>query len=169
MAMPDVPGTAKQSIQHDNSSGAKFEKPRTQFAMAKKKKPGKTTDDERSSSKPPRTTGAAKKTKPRSEGLAANRLAPLTGLARDLYLQVLNRIAFQDYQECCLVDTLAEKLGKTPGRLKPAIRKLVELGYVTLEGDVYPIIFPTVEALRHQDPRLSEKEARRILAKARRA
>ena len=137
--------------------------------MAKKKKPRKTSAAGRSSPKPPRSTGAAKKTKPRSEGRAANRLPTLTGLARDLYLQVLNKIAFQDYDECCLVDTLAENLGKTPGRLQPAIRKLVELGYVTVEGEIYPIIYPTIEALRHQDPRLSEADAREILANVRRA
>ncbi len=90
-------------------------------------------------------------------------------MARDLYLQVLNKIAFHDYQECCLVDTLAQKPGKTPGRLQPAIRKLVDLGYITLEGDMYPIIYPTTEALRHQDPRLSEDDARKILANVRRA
>lgn len=114
-------------------------------------------------------TRPAEKTKQRSDGRVANRLTPLTGLARDLYLQVLNRIAFQDYQECCLVDTLAEKLRKTPGRLQPAIRKLVDLGYVTLEGETYPVIYPTIEALRHQDPRLSADDARKILANARQA
>ena len=135
--------------------------------MAKKKKSRKTTAVQRS--KLTRTTRAAKKVKPWSEGRPADRLPPLTGLARDLYLQVLNKIAFQDYQECCLVDTLAEKLGKTPGRLQPALRKLVELGYVTLEGEMYPVIYPTREALRQQDPRLSEDDARKILAKVRRA
>ena len=133
-----------------------------------KKKSRKLAGPKRPAPKPQRTSGAARKTKPQSESHAAERLAPLTGLARDLYLQVLNRIAFQDYEECCLVDTLAERLGKTPGRLQPAIRKLVELGYVTLEGEIYPVIYPTVEALRHQDPRLSEDDARNILAKARR-
>ena len=137
--------------------------------MAKQKKSRMTTAAGRSSPKPPRTTGAAKKTKPRVESRAGNRLRPLTGLARDLYLHVLNKIAFQDYGECCLVDALAEKLGKSPGRLQPAIRKLVELGYVTLEGEMYPVIYPTIEALRQQDPHLSEEDARKILAKARRA
>lgn len=134
-----------------------------------KKKSSKMAAAKRSEPKSPQSVRAVKQTKPPAENRATHRLAPLTGMARDLYLQVLNKIAFQDYEECCLIDALAEKFGKTPGRLQPAIRKLVDLGYVTVEGDVYPIIYPTIEALRQQDPRLSENDARRILAKVRRA
>ena len=153
---------------HGSTGPNSVRRPNNRFAMAKKKS-RKTTAAKRSSPKSPRTVRAARNTEPRGDIRGASRLAPLTGLARDLYLQVLNKIAFQDYEDCCLVDALAEQLGKTPGRLQPAIRKLVEWGYVTLEGEIYPIICPTIEALRHQDPRLSEKDARKILDKVRRA
>jgi hypothetical protein len=94
-------------------------------------------------------------------------MRPLSGLAREVFTHVLNSIAFGNYGDCCAVDGIAEQYAKTPGRLQPAIRKLVEQGYVTLEGDVFPIIYPTVAALRHQDPKLSKADAETILAKVR--
>ena len=96
------------------------------------------------------------------------RLPPLTGLARELFTRVINGIAFENYGDCCAVDDLAGELGKTTGRLQPAVRKLVKAGYVTVEGEVFPMIYPTVAALRHQDPKLSVDQAKAILAKVRR-
>jgi hypothetical protein len=95
------------------------------------------------------------------------KLGPLTGIAHDLFTHVLNSIAFEQYGDCCTVDDIAERFGKTPGQLQPAIRKLVEQGYVTVEGNLFPIIYPTTAALRHQDSRLSETQAKQILAKVR--
>jgi hypothetical protein len=118
---------------------------------------------------PPAKTAAAKKKSPkqaRPKRLVT--LPALTGLARDLFTHVLNGIAFEQYGNCCAVDDLAKKLGKPPGRLQPAIRKLVEQGYVTVEGNIYPIIYPTTAALRQQNPKLGQDEAETILAKARR-
>ena len=108
----------------------------------------------------PRQAGKKSLAKPK-------KLGPLTGIARDLFTHVLNSIAFERYGDCCSVDDLADRFGKTPGRLKPAIRKLLEQGYVTVEGEIYPVIYPTVAALRHQDPKLSKAEAQRILTRAR--
>lgn len=96
------------------------------------------------------------------------KLPALTGMAKELFTRVLNSIAFEHYGNCCAVDDLAEKLGKPSSRLQPAIRKLVEQGYVTVEGDIYPIVYPTAAALRHQNPKLSQQEAEQILAKAHR-
>lgn len=129
-----------------------------------------------------RTTQSATGKKPRRKneqtatvaGSTANRrrpqkkLGPLTGIAKELFTHALNSIAFEQYRDCCAVDDLAVKFGKTPGRLKPAIRKLVEQGYVTVEGKTFPILYPTIAALRHQDPKLSKAEAERILATVRR-
>lgn len=96
------------------------------------------------------------------------KLGPLTGIARELFTHVLNSIAFEQYHGCCAVDDLAETFAKTPGRLQPAIRKLVQQGYVTVEGKTYPILYPTVAALRQQDPKLNTADAERILATVRR-
>ena len=109
----------------------------------------------KSTRKPDRSRGRTKK------------LRPLTGSARDVFDHVLNSIAFEQYGDCCAVDALAEEFGKTPGRLQPTIRKLIEEGYVTVEGDIFQIIYPTVAALRRQDPKLSRHEAEEILAKVR--
>lgn len=98
----------------------------------------------------------------------AKPLPPLTGVARELFTHVLNSIAFENYDDCCAIDDLATRFGKTSGRLRPAIRKLAEHGYVTVEGDIFPIVYPTVAALRQQDPKLSVTEAKAILAKVRR-
>lgn len=98
----------------------------------------------------------------------AKPLPPLTGVARELFTHVLNSIAFENYDDCCAIDDLAARFGKSSGRLRPAIRKLVEQGYVTVEGDIFPIVYPTVAALQQQDPKLSVSEAKAILAKVRR-
>jgi DNA-binding transcriptional ArsR family regulator len=135
----------------------------------KRKKTAKTTANKKSSRKTSPRSKAAAQRKPAARHKSPRSLPPLTGMARDLYLQVLNKIAFEDYGECCLIENLAERFGKTPGRLQPAIRKLVEQGYVTVEGETYPVIYPTIAALRKQDQRLSEEDARKLLAKVKRA
>ena len=113
--------------------------------------------------------GATRKTANRRKAtVRPDELPALTGIAKELFTHVLNSIAFEQYGNCCAVDDLAEKLGKPSGRLQPAIRKLVEQGYVTVEGDIYPVVYPTAEALRHQNPKLSPKEAEQILARVRR-
>ena len=41
--------------------------------------------------------------------------------------------------------------------------KLAEQGYLMIEGKVAVNVYPTAAALRWQDPKLSEREARGIL------
>lgn len=117
------------------------------------------------------TKVSAAKRKPGNRATATAepaKLPVLTGVAKELFTRVLNSIAFEQCTDCCAVDDLAEKLGKPSGRLQPAVRKLVEQGYVTVEGDIYPIVYPTAAALRHQNPKLSQQEAEAIVAKVRR-
>ena len=78
---------------------------------------------------------------------------------------VLNAVAFQTHAGVGNVDSLAEKLSTTPGRLRHMVRKLVDQGYLTIEGKVAENVCPTVAVLRWQDPKLSEREAKRIVAK----
>ena len=104
--------------------------------------------------------------KPRKQ---KGKLPALTGNAQDVFRYVLNNIAFQNYRDCCALDDIAEHFGKTPGRLKPALRKLVDAGYVTTSGDIVEVVYPTVAALRKQDPHLSEAQAEALLRKVRRA
>ena len=47
--------------------------------------------------------------------------------------------------------------------MRPTLRKLVDQGYLTIEGKVAKNVYPTMAALRWQDPQLSEWEAKAIL------
>ena len=90
-------------------------------------------------------------------------LPPLTPRGQQIMSLVLNAVAFGTHPDLGNVDSLAEKLNTTPGRLRPALRKLVEQGYLTIEGNVAENVYPTVAALRWQNPKLSEREAKAIL------
>lgn len=76
---------------------------------------------------------------------------------------LLNAVAFGTHGDVGNVDSLAAKLGTTPGRLRPMLRKLAQQGYLTIKGDIDEKVFPTVAALRWQDPKLSERAAKAIL------
>lgn len=80
---------------------------------------------------------------------------------------LLNAIAFGTFDDAGDVESLAAKLGTTPGHLRPMLRKLTEQGYVTVEGKTTEYVYPTVAALRWQNPKLSEKEANAILKRLR--
>jgi hypothetical protein len=90
-------------------------------------------------------------------------LPPLTDVQQQVMAYVMNSITFESYDECCSVEAVAEHLGRTPGRSMPTLRKLVDKGYLTIDGEIFPWVLPTVEALRKQDPALSDEEARKIL------
>ena len=110
-----------------------------------------------------------KSTAPKGARKRRAKLEPITGTAQDVYRYVLNNIAFENYRDCCTVDDIAEHFGKTPGRLRPALRKLLDAGYITTSGNIVESVYPTVEALRRQDPRLSEADAEKLLRKLRRS
>ncbi len=76
---------------------------------------------------------------------------------------LLNAIAFHTHADEDNVDSLAEKLRTMPGRLGPMLRRLVAQGYLTIEGKVAENVYPTVAALRWQNPKLSERESEAIL------
>jgi hypothetical protein len=76
---------------------------------------------------------------------------------------VLNAVAFGTHANVSNVDSLAEQLKTKPGRLRLMLRKLVDQGYITIEGKVGENVLPTVAALRWQNPKLSEREAKAIL------
>jgi hypothetical protein len=103
---------------------------------------------------------AAKKSSPR-----AKRLPPLTEIQQQVMAYVLTSIALQHYDECCSVDRIAAELERHSDRFMPTLRKLEAKGYVTIEGETYPLIYPTVEALRQQDRRLTKAQARGIVKK----
>jgi hypothetical protein len=73
---------------------------------------------------------------------------------------LLNAVAFGTHGDVGNVYSLAGKLGTTSGRLRPMLRKLAQQGYVTIERDIGENVYPTMAALRWQDPKLSEREAK---------
>ncbi len=95
-------------------------------------------------------------------------LPPLNGVQQEVMTYVMNSIAFENYADCCSVDDMAAKFKRTPGRFMTTLRKLVASGYLTIKGETFPWVFPTVAALRSQDKNLSEAEAKKILAKIQR-
>jgi hypothetical protein len=95
-------------------------------------------------------------------------LPPLTGVQKQVMAHVMNSIALQDYEGCCSVERVAEQFQREANRFMPTLRKLAAKGYLSIEGTTYPVIYPTIDALRKQDPRLSDREAQKILKRVRR-
>ena len=86
----------------------------------------------------------------------------LTGRAQAIVTRVMNSIALHD-EDCCTVDNFAEEFKTTPGRLKTTLQRLEEAGLITITGEVTQLVVPTVSLLRHQDSRLSEAQAAKLI------
>jgi hypothetical protein len=86
----------------------------------------------------------------------------LKGRAQDIVMRLTNSIALHN-EDCCTVENFAEEFKTTPGRLKTTLQRLEEAGFITIVGDVTELVVPTAKLLRHQDRRLSEKEAEKLI------
>jgi hypothetical protein len=91
-------------------------------------------------------------------------LPPLTPRAREIVTYVVNAVALGAHDDDAEVGAIAEALKTTPARLAAIARKLEEQGWLTVKHD---FLYPTVEALRWQNPELSETEAKKVLKKLR--
>ena len=98
-----------------------------------------------------------------------SKLPELTSAEVAILSHILNSIAFENYGDCCTADEIAKALGRTPGRLSTTLKRLVDKGYLTMEGRVFPTAYPTVAALRKQDASFTDQAAKKLLAKLRRA
>ena len=94
---------------------------------------------------------------------AAAGLGPLKPAARQLVAHVISSMALQDYRHCCNLDGLARSLGKNPKRLQSTLKRLAEQGWLRLDSKDPQTVYPTVAALRWQDPTLSDAQARKML------
>lgn len=92
-------------------------------------------------------------------------LGRLTPAGRTILAHIINGIALGDFKRLRSVESLAASLDRTPAGLQRMIRRLTEEGYLVSQGDA---ILPTVEALRSQDPSLTQKDAAKVFARARR-
>jgi|SRR6187431_2507540 len=93
--------------------------------------------------------------------MARTRTPPrLTPRAKQVVNLVVNSVAFGTHDDDAEVGAIAKELGTTPGRLEAILRKLTDQGYVTVKSD---FVYPTVAALKAQQPSISDREARSIL------
>src|SRR6266545_4979445 len=90
----------------------------------------------------------------------APELPPLSRIQQRVMAYVPNSVAFGNYGDCCSVDDMAERFERTPGRFLLVLRRLEAKGYLTISGRTLQWVYPTVQALRPQDPRLSEEDAK---------
>jgi len=90
-------------------------------------------------------------------------LPPLTPRGREILSAVLNAVTFGTHGDVGDVDALAEELGTRASRLRPMLRKLEAMCYLTIEGKVAERVLPTVAAIRWQIPRTSEREPATLL------
>jgi DNA-binding IclR family transcriptional regulator len=88
------------------------------------------------------------------------RLPPLTSRAREVINLVVNAVALGSHDNDAEIGAMAEQLGMAPARLQTLINKLQEQGWLTVKSG---FVYPTVEALRWQNPEMSEGEARKVL------
>jgi hypothetical protein len=91
-------------------------------------------------------------------------LPPLTPKAREVVQFVVNAVALGTHDDDGEVGAIAKALETTPARLLTLARKLEEQGWLTVKND---FLYPTVEALRWQNPDLSEAEAKKVLKQLR--
>jgi len=92
-----------------------------------------------------------------------SRLPPLTARGRQVVSQVVNAVAFQTFGNEAELDALAKSLGTTGPRLRPMLRKLEALGWLTVVEKSLTFVYPTAAALRHVDPHLSQPQAEAIV------
>ena len=85
---------------------------------------------------------------------------PLTPRAKQVVNLIVNSVALGTHDDHAEVGVIAKELGTTPGRLETILRKLTDQGYVTVKSD---FVYPTVAALKAQQPSISDKEARAVL------
>jgi len=92
-------------------------------------------------------------------------LPELTRVQEEIVAHLISSIAFGTYDDTSLVENLAEQFHRAANRFLPTLRKLADKGYLRIEGEAYPRVYPTIEALRKQNPQLSEAQAQKILDK----
>lgn len=90
------------------------------------------------------------------------KLGNLTPRGHEILAFVFNSIAFKNHDQNCDVESLAEHLETKPAVMRRTLAKMVDAGYVTVEGSA-EYVYPTVAALRDQEPELTSVEATKLL------
>jgi len=87
-------------------------------------------------------------------------LPPLTPRAREIVNLVVNAVALGTHDNDAEVGAMAKQLSMSPKRLQTMLHKLEEQGWLTLRKE---FVYPTVAALKWQNPQLSDREAAKII------
>jgi DNA-binding transcriptional regulator YhcF (GntR family) len=95
------------------------------------------------------------------------RFETLKGRAQQIVTRLTNAIAFKN-RDCCSVDDFAEEFHTTPGRIKVTLQRLEDAGLVKIHGELMEQVVPTAKLLKHQDHRLSENQAARLIGEFKR-
>jgi DNA-binding IclR family transcriptional regulator len=88
------------------------------------------------------------------------KLPPLTPRTRQVVNYVVNTVALGTHDNDAEIGAVAKAIEMTPARLQRMAEKLTERGWLKIKGQ---FLYPTVEALRWQEPDLSESQARNLL------
>ncbi len=91
----------------------------------------------------------------------------LKGRAQQIVTRLTNSIAFQN-GECCSIEDFADEFKTTPARLKTTLKRLEDAGLVEVIGNTYSQVVPTAKLLRHQNPKLSEAHAAKLIGQYKR-
>jgi hypothetical protein len=92
-------------------------------------------------------------------------LPDLSRLEQQVLSHLLTAIELGNYDETAPSDDLAKAFGRNPKPFKRVINQLVRKGYATVSGGMLEMVYPTVAALRNQNPDLSPSHAERVLKK----
>jgi hypothetical protein len=87
-------------------------------------------------------------------------LPPLTPRAREVVNSIVNSVALGTHDDDAEIGALAEAIGMRASRLEVLLRKLEEQGWVVVKNG---FVYPTIDALRWQNPQLDDKAAANLL------
>ena len=87
-------------------------------------------------------------------------LPPLTPRAKEIVTLVINSVALGMHDDDAEIGRLAKLIGMTEGRLTTLLGKLESQGWLKLKKG---FVYPTLAALRWQNPELTERQAARVL------
>ena len=88
------------------------------------------------------------------------RSPPLAPRAKQLVNLVVNAVALGTHDDDGELGVIAKQMSTTPARLEAIARKLEEQGYLKLKST---FLYPTIAALRAQQPSITDREAKAVL------
>src|SRR5438128_343732 len=103
------------------------------------------------------------------EGTRGRSISHLSPRGAEVLTHILNSVAFESYGDCCSIDDMAARFKTTATRLRRSLQSVLDDGLITIEGETFPVVYPTVRLLRRQDRDLTESEAAKIVSRIKRA